>query len=68
MTRREIRDIISKWNEHHPECELIVEAYNGYYHLKVKENREAIAVEQYPGRLFEMFTIWRSGYYAGSSK
>lgn len=68
MTIKEVRKIIDKWNNYHPEYKLVVEGYNGYYHLRDAEHFDKIATEKYPGRLFEMFTIWRSGYYAGSSK
>lgn len=69
ISYKKIRGLINNWNTAHPEKQFEISAYNGYYHLgEVGDNgciKSNLIVEKYPGRLWESFCLWRSGYFDG---
>ena len=65
ITYEMVKGWINEWNENHPETQMYLSAYDDYYHLSKGQGGNNIIVEKTPGRLWESFTIWKYGYYAG---
>lgn len=68
-TYKMVKKSIEVWNENHPETQLELSMYSGYYHIgyagphgSVKYN---FIVQPGPGATVEAFRVWKEGYYAG---
>ena len=68
-TYKMVKKSIEVWNEIHPETQLELSMYNGYYHIgyagphgSVKYN---FIVQPGPGATLEAFELWRDGYFKG---
>lgn len=71
ITYQMLKEWTRSWNEAYPELAVTVSAYNGYYHIglagKGGSIKRMIAVEQFPGKAWDVFCTWRDGVYTGMS-
>lgn len=60
-----LKEWIAEWNTVNPEQQFIVDAHSGYYHIRDCRTNESVIVEKTPRRAWEVFCIWKNGYFTG---
>lgn len=63
VTFKLLKEWINEWNEYN-DIQMEVRAYNDYYHIG-PVGGNYIIVEKTPGRAWEVFCIWKNGYFTG---
>ena len=66
-TYKMVKKSIEVWNENHPETQLALSVYSGYYHVGYAgpNGRDNFIVQPGPGATLEAFEVWRDGYFKG---
>lgn len=66
---KDVERIINNWNSNHPEVQLALSVFDGYYHIGYKLPNGSVAryfiVQSGPGETVEAFRVWKEGYCAG---
>lgn len=60
-----LKQWIGEWNTAHPDMQFVVRSYNDYYHIQDFETGENVVVEKSPGLAWDVFCVWKKGYWKG---
>ena len=67
-TYKMVKKSLEIWNENHPETQLALSVYNGYYHIGYAGphgSMDNFIAQPGPGATLEAFEVWRDGYFKG---
>lgn len=68
VTYNKLKEWVDNWNEYHSDAEVKLSAYNDYYHILDGKTHEMIVCEKTPGKCWEVFNVWKKGYFKGKGE
>ena len=65
VTYNKLKEWLEDWNTSNPEAEVKLSCYSDYYHILDGKTHTIIVCEHTPGRCWEVFGVWKKGYWKG---